>query len=84
MPQIIYPHPTGVVGASLFFHFLGGREYAPGQCNNEPSNLFAGFLIYGSYLYLFVEFFMKKTRSSSKSSSNTSVEETVVQKEKEL
>ena len=55
---------TGVVGASLVYHFFGGREYAPGQCNNEPSNLFAGFLVYGSYLCLFVDFFVRKYRKS--------------------
>ena len=47
---------TFVVGASFYFYFKGGAKYAPGECNNTPSNLAAGGSIYASYLYLFVEF----------------------------
>lgn len=50
----------GVVVACLYYHIYGGAQYAPGECNNEYSNLLAGSLIYGSYLYLFVEFFVNK------------------------
>jgi elongation of very long chain fatty acids protein 6 len=53
---------TGVVAASMYFHVFGGEEYAPGECNNKKSNLLIGMLIYGSYLYLFVEFFVSKLR----------------------
>ncbi len=51
---------TFIVGASFYFHFYGGEKFAPGQCNNVPSNLAAGGIIYASYLYLFVEFAVKR------------------------
>lgn len=51
---------TGIVCASLYFYFKGGSKYAPGECNNSPSNLAAGGIIYASYLYLFVEFAVKR------------------------
>jgi elongation of very long chain fatty acids protein 6 len=49
-----------VVGASFYFYIYGGEKYPPGQCNNKPENLLAGGLIYSSYLYLFVEFAIKR------------------------
>lgn len=51
---------TFIVGASLYFYFEGGEKYAPGKCNNSVSTLIAGFVMYGSYLYLFVEFAVKR------------------------
>lgn len=51
---------TFIVCASFYFHFYGGGRYAPGACNNSPSNLAAGGIIYASYLYLFVEFAVKR------------------------
>jgi elongation of very long chain fatty acids protein 6 len=51
---------TFIVCASFYFHFYGGAIYAPGACNNSPSNLAAGGIIYASYLYLFVEFAVKR------------------------
>jgi elongation of very long chain fatty acids protein 6 len=51
---------TFIVGASLYFHFKGGVNFAPGECNNAVSTLVAGFVMYGSYLYLFVEFAVKR------------------------
>jgi elongation of very long chain fatty acids protein 6 len=51
---------TGVVCACLYFYKYGGAKYAPGACNNKDSNLIAGGLMYASYLYLFVEFAVKR------------------------
>jgi len=51
---------TFIVCASMYFYFYGGAKYAPGECNNQPSNLIAGGIIYASYLYLFVEFAVKR------------------------
>lgn len=51
---------TFIVCASFYYHFYGGNQYAPGACNNTPSNLAAGGIIYASYLYLFVEFAVKR------------------------
>ncbi len=51
---------TFIVGASFYYYFKGGKKYAPGECNNEPSNLAVGGIIYASYLYLFVEFAVKR------------------------
>jgi elongation of very long chain fatty acids protein 6 len=51
---------TAIVCASFYFHFYGGKQYLPGQCNNTPSNLAAGGIIYASYLYLFCEFAVKR------------------------
>lgn len=51
---------TTVVSASLYFHFYGGEKYPVTACNNSPSTLIAGALMYGSYLYLFVEFAVKR------------------------
>eukprot|EP01038_Epipyxis_sp_PR26KG_P005476 gene5476-7581_t len=47
---------TFIVGSSMYYYVYGGNKYGPGECNNEFSNLVAGGLIYGSYLYLFCEF----------------------------
>jgi len=51
---------TFVVGACLYYHKYGGAIYAPGECNNTPSNLIAGGIMYASYLYLFCEFAIKR------------------------
>ncbi|RYZ43579.1 MAG: elongation of very long chain fatty acids protein [Sphingobacteriales bacterium] len=51
---------TGIVCASFYYYFQGGDLYKPGECNNQPSNLAAGGIIYASYLYLFVEFALKR------------------------
>ena len=51
---------TFIVGACMYYHFKGGDYYPPGRCNNEVSNLVAGGVIYASYLYLFVEFAVKR------------------------
>lgn len=45
---------TGVCISTWYF-MLKGR-----QCNNDISNLTAGALMYGSYLYLFVDFAVKR------------------------
>jgi len=49
-----------IVGASCYFYLYGGVKYAPGECNNSLSNMYVGLIIYGSYLYLFVEFAIGK------------------------
>lgn len=51
---------TIVVGASWYFYTYGGQKYAPGECHVQISNLIAGGLMYGSYLYLFLEFAVKR------------------------
>ncbi len=51
---------TVVVAASFYYYYKGGDKYGPGECNNEPSNLAVGGVIYASYLYLFVEFAVKR------------------------
>lgn len=51
---------TFIVCACFYYHFYGGAKYAPGECNNLPSNLAAGGIIYASYLYLFCEFAVKR------------------------
>lgn len=56
---------TTIVGASFYYYFAGGEIYKPGTCNNIPENLVAGGVIYGSYLYLFVEFAVKRYLSKS-------------------
>lgn len=47
---------TFVVGCSMYYHVYGGSIYGPGECNNDPSLLVIGGIIYSSYFYLFVEF----------------------------
>jgi elongation of very long chain fatty acids protein 6 len=49
-----------IVAAGVYFYVYGGKHYAPGQCENGLSNMTAGLVIYGSYLYLFVEFAVGK------------------------
>jgi len=51
---------TSIVCACLYYHYYGGKFYQPGECHNEPSNLISGGVMYGSYLYLFVEFAVKR------------------------
>lgn len=51
---------TFIVGSCLYYFKYGGVKYGPGECNNQPSNLIAGGIMYASYLYLFVEFAVKR------------------------
>lgn len=56
---------TSVVCACIYYHYYGVKVYdykliKGVGCNNIPSNLIAGGLMYASYLYLFVEFAIKK------------------------
>ena len=51
---------TAVVGFSIYFKFNGSKNFAIGACNVEPNNLVVGGIIYASYLYLFLEFFVKR------------------------
>ena len=52
---------TGICISAWWFKF-SGRE-----CHNEVSNLIGGGLMYGSYLYLFVEFAVKRYMGKGKS-----------------
>jgi elongation of very long chain fatty acids protein 6 len=49
-----------IVASSIYYHVHGGLKYAPGACNNNLSTLVAGGLIYASYLYLFLEYAVKR------------------------
>jgi len=51
---------TAIVCSCLYYHHYGGSIYKPGECNNDSSNLIGGGIMYGSYLYLFVEFAVKR------------------------
>ena len=51
---------TCIVSASLYYYRYGGLKYSPGKCNNNPSNVIAGVVIYSSYLYLFLEYAIKR------------------------
>lgn len=55
---------VSVVSACIYYHMYGTQEYtyklSTSKCNNLQSNLIAGGLMYTSYLYLFVEFAIKK------------------------
>lgn len=59
---------TGVCISAWYFKFSGR------SCSNEDSNLILGALMYGSYLYLFCEFAVKRylfPNSASKSSKSS-------------
>lgn len=60
---------TTVVGFSIYYKNYGGAIYAPGTCNVQNSNLVVGGVIYASYLYLFMEFAVKRYIFPSKKSS---------------
>ena len=49
-----------VVLSSAYFYVFGGIKYAPGECNDHPSNIVSGGVMYASYLYLFVQFAIKR------------------------
>lgn len=55
---------TTVVGACIYYHYYGTKEYkfylGTRKCNNLESNLIAGGIMYASYLYLFCEFAVKR------------------------
>lgn len=57
---------TGVCISSWYFVYKNGE----GGCNNQQSNLIAGGIMYGSYLYLFVDFaigrYLKKPVAKAK------------------
>lgn len=49
-----------IVTMSFYYHLFGGVQYAPGTCNNSLTTLAAGLTMYSSYLYLFVDFAVKR------------------------
>jgi hypothetical protein len=51
---------TYLVIMSMYYYKYGGGKYAPGECSNNMSNLIAAGIIYSSYLYLFVEFAVRR------------------------
>lgn len=51
---------TFIVCSCIYMYFFGGSEYGPGECLNSVPNLLAGAVIYGSYLYLFVDFALRR------------------------
>ena len=51
---------TCIVSASLYYYIYGGVKYAPRECNNNLSNVIAGVAIYSSYLYLFLDYAIRR------------------------
>lgn len=51
---------TTVVCYCIYFKNYGSKHFSVGSCNVEFNNLVVGGVIYASYLYLFVEFFVKR------------------------
>jgi hypothetical protein len=55
---------TSVVGSCIYYHYYGTTVYnylsGPKGCSNIQSNLICGFIMYASYLYLFLEFAFKR------------------------
>ena len=51
---------TCIVSASLYYYVYGGVKYAPRECNNNLSNVIAGVVIYSSYLYLFLDYAIRR------------------------
>lgn len=51
---------TFIVGITMYYSHFGGRLYKPGQCSITELSLWTGGIIYASYLYLFVEFAVKR------------------------
>jgi len=49
-----------VVLCSGYFYVFGGNNYPPGSCNDHPSNIVSGGVMYASYLYLFIQFAIKR------------------------
>jgi elongation of very long chain fatty acids protein 6 len=51
---------TAVVCYSIYFKLYGSEHYPAGTCNVTTENLYVGGIIYASYLYLFMEFAVKR------------------------
>jgi elongation of very long chain fatty acids protein 6 len=51
---------TAVVCSGIYFYVYGGLVYGPGTCNNKFSNMVVGAAIYASYLYLFIDFALRR------------------------
>lgn len=51
---------TAVVCYSIYFKNYGSKNFSVGSCNVEFENLVVGGIIYASYLYLFMEFAVKR------------------------
>lgn len=51
---------TFIVGITTYYAHYGGRLYQPGECSITNLSLVTGGIIYASYLYLFVEFAVKR------------------------
>jgi len=52
---------TTVVGFSIYYKNYGSEHHpTPGSCNVTNNNLIVGGIIYASYLYLFMEFAVKR------------------------
>ena len=43
-------------GWAIYYKYYGGKHFKIGECGNVEANLFAGFIMYLSYLVLFVKF----------------------------
>lgn len=55
---------VGVAVTSLNFYYY--HNDTDGTCDIKPPMLLAGFLMYGSYLYLFMDFFLKRYQVKGK------------------
>lgn len=51
---------TFIVGATTYYAHYGGKFYKVGECGITNTSLVTGGIIYASYLYLFVEFAVKR------------------------
>eukprot|EP00349_Pseudokeronopsis_sp_Brazil_P007514 CAMPEP_0202967178 /NCGR_PEP_ID=MMETSP1396-20130829/11959_1 /ASSEMBLY_ACC=CAM_ASM_000872 /TAXON_ID= /ORGANISM="Pseudokeronopsis sp., Strain Brazil" /LENGTH=301 /DNA_ID=CAMNT_0049691935 /DNA_START=81 /DNA_END=986 /DNA_ORIENTATION=- len=51
---------TFIVGITSYYANYGGKLYQPGECSITNLSLYTGGIIYASYLYLFVEFAVKR------------------------
>jgi elongation of very long chain fatty acids protein 6 len=45
-----------VVAAGAYFKLYGSANFAPGECQNDMTNMIAGVVMYGSYFILFMQF----------------------------
>jgi hypothetical protein len=51
---------TFIIGITMYYSHYGGRLYKRGECSITDLSLWTGGIIYASYLYLFVEFAVKR------------------------
>ena len=57
---------TIIVGCTTYFKLFGSKNFKQYECNVDITNIVLGGFMYSGYLWLFLDFFIKRYISKSK------------------